>query len=118
MRHENTHYTDFFKKFLKSTSAKFHEYKKSTEKRFSCRFCEESFNENHHLITHVRIHTGEKPFNCNYCDQTFTQSGSVKIHERIHTREKPFGCKFCDKKFTQSYSAKIHERTCGKTREY
>ena len=53
-RHENSHYTDFFKNFVKSTSAKFQESKQKTEKRFTCKICKQCFYDKHHLITHQR----------------------------------------------------------------
>ena len=83
----------------------------SSDRPFSCRFCEKTFTTSGNLRVHERIHTNDRPFSCRFCEKTFTTSGNLQVHERIHTNDRPFSCRFCEKTFTQSGHLQSHERT-------
>uniref|UniRef100_A0A3Q3W191 C2H2-type domain-containing protein n=1 Tax=Mola mola TaxID=94237 RepID=A0A3Q3W191_MOLML len=68
-------------------------------KDFTCRECGRVFNRRHHLIVHVRSHSGEKPYHCDICGKGFSQSQNVKIHKIIHSGERPHQCGVCGKLF-------------------
>uniref|UniRef100_A0A8C9XUH7 Zinc finger protein 865 n=1 Tax=Sander lucioperca TaxID=283035 RepID=A0A8C9XUH7_SANLU len=100
------------------------------EEPFSCsecgkRFCHEtqlkshmkthtkSFQQNAHLNSNIRVHTGEKrrQFSCSFCDRNFTTRGSLEKHMRIHTRERrTYMCFVCKKPFIYKGSLNSHMR--------
>ncbi|KAJ1504665.1 hypothetical protein HMI56_001517, partial [Coelomomyces lativittatus] len=51
-------------------------------KPFACRFppCKASFNRNHDLKRHERIHTGEKRWECNVCGRAFGRRDALSRH--------------------------------------
>ncbi|KAL2101590.1 hypothetical protein ACEWY4_003351 [Coilia grayii] len=101
----------------------------SGDKKFSCMFCDKSFNYLSYLRVHVRRHSGEKPFGCNVCGKRFAQKTYLKLHERTHSGEKPYTCMECGKSFSQKSSLNVHLRShtgekpyscleCGKSYAY
>merc|ERR1712129_406551 len=54
--------------------------------KFSCATCGKRFPTNVRLNTHKVTHTTEKPFSCDYCDQAFNQSSNLLAHKKkTHT---------------------------------
>ncbi|KAI9284364.1 hypothetical protein BC943DRAFT_257927, partial [Umbelopsis sp. AD052] len=47
---------------------------------FKCDNCPLSFNRNHDLKRHARIHLSVKPFPCNFCDKRFSRKDALKRH--------------------------------------
>ncbi|MCJ1453077.1 hypothetical protein MMC28_003422 [Mycoblastus sanguinarius] len=58
----------------------------------------------------------ERPFKCDQCPQSFNRNHDLKRHKRIHLAVKPFPCGFCDKSFSRKDALKRHilVKGCGK----
>ena len=50
-----------------------------TERPFKCDLCPQSFNRNHDLKRHKRIHLAVKPFPCSHCDKSFSRKDALKV---------------------------------------
>ena len=49
------------------------------DRPFKCDECPQSFNRNHDLKRHKRIHLAVKPFPCGYCDKSFSRKDALKV---------------------------------------
>ncbi|KAF9887273.1 hypothetical protein FE257_010401 [Aspergillus nanangensis] len=52
----------------------------TTDRPFKCDQCPQSFNRNHDLKRHKRIHLSVKPFPCTHCDKSFSRKDALKRH--------------------------------------
>ncbi|KAI9660720.1 MAG: hypothetical protein M1831_003411 [Alyxoria varia] len=52
----------------------------SNDRPFKCDQCMQSFNRNHDLKRHKRIHLAVKPFPCGHCDKSFSRKDALKRH--------------------------------------
>jgi uncharacterized Zn-finger protein len=50
-----------------------------TDRPFRCDQCPQSFNRNHDLKRHKRIHLAVKPFPCGHCDKSFSRKDALKV---------------------------------------
>ena len=50
------------------------------ERPFKCDQCPQSFNRNHDLKRHKRIHLAVKPFPCNWCEKSFSRKDALKVY--------------------------------------
>ncbi|KAK2746496.1 hypothetical protein FQN57_003122 [Myotisia sp. PD_48] len=50
------------------------------DRPFRCDLCPQSFNRNHDLKRHKRIHLAVKPFPCTHCDKSFSRKDALKRH--------------------------------------
>ncbi|TKA73684.1 hypothetical protein B0A55_05629 [Friedmanniomyces simplex] len=59
----------------------------------------------------------DRPFRCDQCPQSFNRNHDLKRHKRIHLAVKPFPCGHCDKSFSRKDALKRHVlvKGCGKT---
>ena len=66
-----------------------HQQPASTDRPFKCDQCPQSFNRNHDLKRHKRIHLAVKPFPCNHCDKSFSRKDALKVccDSHIHHSE-------------------------------
>ncbi|KAL1883406.1 hypothetical protein VTK73DRAFT_8973 [Phialemonium thermophilum] len=57
----------------------------------------------------------DRPFKCDQCPQSFNRNHDLKRHKRIHLAVKPFPCKFCEKSFSRKDALKRHRlvKGCG-----
>ncbi|KAK0633275.1 hypothetical protein B0T14DRAFT_533508 [Immersiella caudata] len=53
------------------------------ERPFKCDQCPQSFNRNHDLKRHKRIHLAVKPFPCNNCEKSFSRKDALKRHRLV-----------------------------------
>lgn len=51
----------------------------SNDRPFRCDVCPQSFNRNHDLKRHKRIHLSVKPFPCGHCDKSFSRKDALKV---------------------------------------
>jgi uncharacterized Zn-finger protein len=58
----------------------------------------------------------ERPFKCDQCPQSFNRNHDLKRHKRIHLAVKPFPCCNCEKSFSRKDALKRHRlvKGCGK----
>ncbi|XP_065206021.1 oocyte zinc finger protein XlCOF19-like [Planococcus citri] len=79
---------------------------------FSCRFCDEKFDQNATLKVHLKSHRNEKPFECDLCKNHFSNLQHLKRHiEVIHNGQTNYQCKFCQKCFRWDSSLRTHLKT-------
>ncbi|KAH3910155.1 hypothetical protein HBI56_223080 [Parastagonospora nodorum] len=57
-----------------------HQQPTTNDRPFKCDQCPQSFNRNHDLKRHKRIHLAVKPFPCNHCDKSFSRKDALKRH--------------------------------------
>ncbi|KAI9809252.1 MAG: hypothetical protein M1825_002543 [Sarcosagium campestre] len=57
----------------------------------------------------------DRPFRCDQCPQSFNRNHDLKRHKRIHLAVKPFPCEFCEKSFSRKDALKRHilVKGCG-----
>ena len=60
------------------------------ERPFKCDQCPQSFNRNHDLKRHKRIHLAVKPFPCGHCDKSFSRKDALKVGSLIPTIQVSF----------------------------
>jgi hypothetical protein len=53
--------------------------KQSSNRPFKCDQCPQSFNRNHDLKRHKRIHLELKPFPCGHCEKSFSRKDALKV---------------------------------------
>lgn len=60
------------------------------DRPFKCDICTQSFNRNHDLKRHKRIHLAVKPFPCKYCEKSFSRKDALKRHNLVKNCEGKF----------------------------
>ncbi|KAI9367151.1 hypothetical protein BJX61DRAFT_347741 [Aspergillus egyptiacus] len=55
----------------------------TNDRPFKCDKCPQSFNRNHDLKRHARIHLAVKPYPCHNCDKSFSRKDALKRHKLV-----------------------------------
>ncbi|KAL3472241.1 hypothetical protein BJX99DRAFT_8605 [Aspergillus californicus] len=66
-----------------------------------------------HLTHGIAGPTNDRPFKCDQCPQSFNRNHDLKRHRRIHLAVKPFPCHHCDKSFSRKDALKRHRLVKG-----
>jgi hypothetical protein len=53
------------------------------------------------------VNNQERPFKCDQCPQSFNRNHDLKRHKRIHLAVKPFPCPSCEKSFSRKDALKV-----------
>lgn len=61
----------------------------------------------HPMYNHGAAAQAERPFKCDQCPQSFNRNHDLKRHKRIHLSVKPFPCGSCDKAFSRKDALKV-----------
>jgi uncharacterized Zn-finger protein len=61
-----------------------HHTNPANDRPFRCDQCTQSFNRNHDLKRHKRIHLAVKPFPCGHCDKSFSRKDALKVCFSVH----------------------------------
>lgn len=56
---------------------------------------------------HPGVPQQERPFKCDQCPQSFNRNHDLKRHKRIHLAVKPFPCDNCEKSFSRKDALKV-----------
>jgi uncharacterized Zn-finger protein len=60
-----------------------------------------------HFLGHAPPQTNDRPFKCDQCPQSFNRNHDLKRHKRIHLAVKPFPCANCVKSFSRKDALKV-----------
>ncbi|KAI5851281.1 hypothetical protein DFP73DRAFT_471406 [Morchella snyderi] len=60
-----------------------HQQQQQAERPYKCDQCPQSFNRNHDLKRHKRIHLAVKPFPCSNCEKSFSRKDALKRHRLV-----------------------------------
>ncbi|KAI9056132.1 hypothetical protein LZ554_001060 [Drepanopeziza brunnea f. sp. 'monogermtubi'] len=65
---------------------------------------------------HGQLPVTDRPFKCDQCQQSFNRNHDLKRHKKIHLAVKPYPCGHCEKSFTRKDALKRHilVKSCGK----
>ncbi|CAG8577110.1 3176_t:CDS:2 [Acaulospora morrowiae] len=55
-----------------------------------------------------RLPLYDRPFKCDQCPQSFNRNHDLKRHKRIHLAVKPYPCQYCRKQFSRKDALKRH----------
>jgi uncharacterized Zn-finger protein len=55
-----------------------------------------------------RLPLYDRPFKCDECPQSFNRNHDLKRHKRIHLAVKPYPCQYCEKQFSRKDALKRH----------
>jgi Zinc finger, C2H2 type len=64
------------------------------------------YNNQQHQTQHQPV-PNDRPFKCDQCPQSFNRNHDLKRHKRIHLAVKPFPCSHCDKSFSRKDALKV-----------
>jgi hypothetical protein len=59
------------------------QHQQQNDRPFKCDQCPQSFNRNHDLKRHKRIHLAVKPFPCGHCEKSFSRKDALKVRSSI-----------------------------------
>jgi hypothetical protein len=60
-----------------------HSQQAGPDRPFKCDQCQQSFNRNHDLKRHKRIHLAVKPYPCGTCEKSFSRKDALKVRRLL-----------------------------------
>ncbi|KNC26772.1 hypothetical protein FF38_06343 [Lucilia cuprina] len=81
---ERTTYADIF---ASSYQLAIHREMHTTERKYCCIICAESFNDSKALYHHQALHAKENKYVCNLCGKSYRQSAGLSQHMRWHRKQ-------------------------------
>lgn len=107
-------------KFVTPRELKDHKRSKHSVKSIICTYanCTETFDSEHWLNIHLRLHQTNYEFRCDRCGVACVNKYRLHEHKKIHTGEAKTPCPYCPKVLSRSQHLKRHVETQhGKTLE-
>lgn len=88
----------------------------STDRRFYCELCNQSFSN---LYQHkTSVHTDARPFVCHQCGYAAKTKSSLRYHMVTHLQTKDWACHKCPYKSTSERRLKRHMKTHDPNKKY
>lgn len=66
----------------------------------------------HNMYGQQQQQQNDRPFKCDQCPQSFNRNHDLKRHKRIHLAVKPFPCTHCEKSFSRKDALKVRNIEC------
>lgn len=85
----------------------------SSNSKFECPYCSQTFTRHHNLKSHLLIHSEEKKFVCETCSSKFRRVHDLKRHLKLHTGERPYLCEKCGRRFARGDALIRHTKGSG-----
>lgn len=82
--------------------------------KYTCEYCEKTFNHYSNMNAHIHKKHKEKKIECKECSKMFAYQYELREHMFIHSggqEASRFKCQYCEKSFQRSTTLKNHERT-------
>lgn len=97
-------------RFVTSREVKDHTRAKHVVKMIACTYenCTETFDSEHWLNIHLRLHQTNYQFRCDVCGIACVNQYRLKEHKRIHTGETRVPCPFCGKVLSRIQHLRRH----------
>ena len=71
--------------------------------------CQFSFKQQSNLSKHLlTAHTTQRPFSCRFCNKAFAVKSNLNDHEKVHTNDRQFPCLLCSKRFITAAALRAH----------
>ena len=82
-------------------------------KSFHCTTCSQSFENEHFLKFHQKIHAAEVSYDCTECSSSFPKASQLLKHQNAcHSKSPNYECTKCGHIFPHAGSLVAHQRTC------
>ncbi len=117
-------FTCKFKGVLKAHRVKEHKKERPVKKEnkikdLECEHCGKLIRgTQHHLLRHIKTHTGEKPWECDICGAVFAEKGRLNVHRPIHNEARPWLCEECGKSFKRAINLRMHRKIHVEVKPY
>lgn len=85
----------------------------ANDRPFKCDQCMQSFNRNHDLKRHKRIHLAVKPYPCGHCDKSFSRKDALKRHILVKGCGKALTGEDNDDKASDSSTSPVSTKSGG-----
>jgi uncharacterized Zn-finger protein len=90
----------------------------TSDNRFLCSYCSNTFKSKDTLRRHMVRHTEKSKFKCTLCPRKFFFERDLKFHLKQHANPKIYTCEDCGKSYGSNTALKTHILTHSDTREF